>query len=91
MLATPVLLELDQALKSKSDHIPEFIVEKLEECNSHLLEYKKQAQDRLSKSSKAAAKGVELEKLEFTQADVSDYVKEATQFLGKYKKMQALL
>jgi hypothetical protein len=86
-----VLVELEQARKSKCDRIPGFITEKLDECYDHLQLYKTQSQDRLAKSGKAATKGVELEKLDFTQADVADYVKEANQFLGKFKKMQSII
>jgi hypothetical protein len=86
-----VLVELEQAKKNTSPHIPDWITEKLDDCFIHLQQYKTESQDRLSKSGKAAAKGVELEKLDFTQADVADYVKTAVQFLGKYKKMQSII
>ena len=89
--ATPVLLELTSALANKSDLIPEFIVQKLEDCKENLDKYKKQASDRLSKTGKAATKGIELEPLDFTQTDVCDYIKEANLFLGKFKKMQAII
>ena len=86
-----MLVQLEQALKTKSDRIPEFIVQPLQECHATISGYKKQAQDRLSKTSKAATTGAELDKLEFTQADVTEKVKEAVLFLGKYQKMAAIL
>lgn len=86
-----VLPELESALKNKSELIPQFIVEKLEHCQERLAEFKKQAADRLSKTGKAATKGIELEKLDFSQTDVCDFIKEANLFLGKLKKMQSII
>ena len=86
-----VLPELESALRNKSELIPQFIVEKLEHCQERLAEFKKQAADRLSKTGKAATKGIELEKLDFSQTDVCDFIKEANLFLGKLKKMQSII
>ena len=90
--ATSTLVqELDVALKADNSRIPDWLMDTIKQCHEDMSKYKKESQDRLGKSGKAAVKGSEMEPLTFSAADVSDLVKEANQSLVKHKKTQAIV
>ena len=88
---TTVLLELETSLRNKNERIPDFILSKMESLHSTLAGYKVQASAALSKTKQAATKGVQLDQMTFTQMDVCENIKEANQYLSKFKKMQSII
>ena len=88
---TTMLLELETSLRNKNERIPDFILSKMESLHSTLAGYKVQASAALSKTKQAATKGVQLDQMTFTQMDVCENIKEANQYLSKFKKTQSII
>lgn len=88
---TTVLLELETSIRNKNERIPDFIISKMVSLHSTLAGYKVQASAALSKAKQAATKGVQLDQMTFTQMDVCENIKEANQYLSKFKKMQSII